>query len=473
MSGIPVVGSFGDIVKVLELANELRRVVGSATRATAELCEFQEDLDLFAHGLQAVQASLPPADSHGRAQALQLQQDVQHAISVCLALLTRMKRRIQEHKDGITGQFGKKAWKKYWARLAWGILGGRTEVFELRRRLMQQMTVLQLCLTAGNSIASEARQPEGVRHHAVIPPKVQVIVAPFMYCGHDRVHRGGFRFFTDGGRAVQPATVLSYEDFSRFLAGYWSVKQTRTARLLLSMLQPLQTDRIQLCASLSGETWLAYIVVPPGVLPIAAPVVLLSPVFFKLRTLGASKMARLTGSKPGALAGTSAECTRLLISSLDNIKRVGKAEATRVECLRVLHASRLFLGGEELIDIGPFARQVQRRDRAFKVVVQETLPRASPPVVRAPSFAQRVRENASKQSGCELQAPPQAGLRPRAQRSARRWVDSELAEFANMQLNVAQRNEGMFAAGGRPSDSARNASRGARVSDGFPFPTAP
>lgn len=90
--------------------------------------------------------------------------------------------------------------------------------------------------------------------------------------------------------------------------------------------------------------------------------------------------------------------------------------------------------------------------------------------MKAPSFAQRVRENASKSSGCELQSPPEAGLRPRTTRSARRWVDSELAEYASMQLNVAQRNEAMSAVGGRPSDPARNASRGTRVPDGFPFP---
>ncbi|EJD49666.1 hypothetical protein AURDEDRAFT_150479 [Auricularia subglabra TFB-10046 SS5] len=444
MSGIPVVGSLGDILKVLELANELRHVVGSAARASAELREFQEDLDLFARGLQAVQHSLScSAEAAGLGNSLTIQRDVEHAVSVCLNLLTRMQRRIQAHKDGITGQFGKKAWRKYWARLAWGILGGRTEVLDLRRRLMQQMAVLQLCLTARNSV----EQCNGYRN--TLSLTVQRNVSPLQV---PPTWDSGICFFADDGQAVQPAAIFPYDDFSRFLAGYWSIKELRTSRLIFSGPQYMQMERIDMCDSLLGSTWCAY-VIRPGVHPAAAPVVLLSPVFF-----------RSHGPPTLAEKGASMKCTRLLISSLESIMRA--VDATQDECLRILHASRLFLGGEQLIDIGSFARQVQQR--ASVVDLQLFLPHRVPPTAHAPGFARRIKDNATNPTAFELKAPPRSGLRPRPQRAVRRWVDDELAEFSNMQLGVAKRNQEISAVEGmRPSHSKPSSTE----PDGFVFPT--
>lgn len=142
------VGSFGDIVTILQLAWQLRAALNSASGASAEVAALVNDIDEFVRGLQQVNAVL-------QQDAARLQPDIvngiKHALGTCHDVLLTVERKISTFKSRMSTTKGPSVWKHYWAVAAWSILGGKEDVDALRARLSEQLARIHFYLSLGHS----------------------------------------------------------------------------------------------------------------------------------------------------------------------------------------------------------------------------------------------------------------------------------------------------------------------------------
>ncbi|TFY66271.1 hypothetical protein EVG20_g4817 [Dentipellis fragilis] len=149
-------GSFGDIITVVQLLNQVRRTLCDSTGSAAEYQALIADLDVFANVLSAVNdafqpgssesarpsrphrvnGTLPPSIMNARRQALRTSYD----------LLRDIQRRISGYqaslKTGGSGSMMADSWRK----IGWALFK-QSELKEIRRRVMDQVEVLNILMS--------------------------------------------------------------------------------------------------------------------------------------------------------------------------------------------------------------------------------------------------------------------------------------------------------------------------------------
>ncbi|KZV84390.1 hypothetical protein EXIGLDRAFT_290589 [Exidia glandulosa HHB12029] len=139
-------GSFGDITAILQLAWAIRQSLSETGGAVAQVQMLITDIDTFTRALQQIKSALEtrasvPGD---------LMNGIALALEQCFKLLLRVKQRIDAYNSRITGAVGVGVLRHYWAAVAWEILGGKNEVDALRKRLSEQVEVIQTLLAAAH-----------------------------------------------------------------------------------------------------------------------------------------------------------------------------------------------------------------------------------------------------------------------------------------------------------------------------------
>lgn len=140
------IGSFGDIVTMLQLAFSIRAALSDASGASADVRALVADIDSFVQALRQVQLTL---DARRAALTPDLVNGILHALSTCHNLLQHVQAQITSFQDSLSRNQGP-AWRKYWAMTAWSMLGGKQRVDDLKRRLAEQLTVIQTYLAVGH-----------------------------------------------------------------------------------------------------------------------------------------------------------------------------------------------------------------------------------------------------------------------------------------------------------------------------------
>lgn len=160
-------GSLGDITALLQLTWKLSTTLANLTGTSGELGELLEDVDAFARALKEVQAAID-----GR--RISLQSDVvtgiKHSLTVCYCILRGFQRKIETFQAKMTGRLGPGfgVLRKYWALVAWEILGGRTEVNALRTRLREHVSVMQTYLSLAQSSNQTAIAETAESHRTTV-----------------------------------------------------------------------------------------------------------------------------------------------------------------------------------------------------------------------------------------------------------------------------------------------------------------
>ncbi|EJD44303.1 hypothetical protein AURDEDRAFT_125315 [Auricularia subglabra TFB-10046 SS5] len=136
-------GSCGDIVAVLQLAWQLRVVLSDAAGGSAEIHALISDVEAFTRALQEIRPAverrctpLPPALENG----------IKHALITCHDILSAILDKVSAFRTRVASRVSMAAWHQYWALAAWSILGGHKEVDALRRRLSEQIAIIQTYL---------------------------------------------------------------------------------------------------------------------------------------------------------------------------------------------------------------------------------------------------------------------------------------------------------------------------------------
>ncbi|KZV86100.1 hypothetical protein EXIGLDRAFT_231120 [Exidia glandulosa HHB12029] len=196
-------GSFGDIATVLQLAWTIRNALNEATGANAEIRTLLADIDSFTCALQEVQRSLVSRSEDELPEALR--NGITHAVEVCRQTLVRIQAKIEafksKHRAG--------AWRKYAAVTSWTVLGGKVEVEGMKRRLAEQITVIETLLALSQSRDLGKIQATGNEAVHGINQVVDFL--------HDLPKRIGFgipfHFIDSDGTPRQPLAALSPEEF--------------------------------------------------------------------------------------------------------------------------------------------------------------------------------------------------------------------------------------------------------------------
>ncbi|EJD45915.1 hypothetical protein AURDEDRAFT_164976 [Auricularia subglabra TFB-10046 SS5] len=210
-------GSFGDIVSVLHLLWQLRAALNDATGASAELTTLTSDIDEFSRAMLEVKGVL-----ERRSAELQpgVVNGVAFALASCVQILQTAQRKIGAFRARIVGAVGAAAWRQYWSVAAWGILGGKTEVQNLRARLFEQLDVIRVYLAVSQCNdqavlhdAMELQRASVDRLFGVmqdIQARFDVGVPSFLFQGSHRR-----RYFV-----YQPCARTSAQRFDDFCAAY-------------------------------------------------------------------------------------------------------------------------------------------------------------------------------------------------------------------------------------------------------------
>ncbi|EJD40692.1 hypothetical protein AURDEDRAFT_170317 [Auricularia subglabra TFB-10046 SS5] len=139
-------GSLGDITALLQLAWQLSTTLANLTGSSGELSQLIGDVDSFSRALKEVKAAierrrtdLPPDVSAG----------IKQALTMCYCILRGFERKIENFQIKMAGPKGPGlgVLRKYWAIVAWEILGGRTEVDSLRTRLRAHVSMIHTYLS--------------------------------------------------------------------------------------------------------------------------------------------------------------------------------------------------------------------------------------------------------------------------------------------------------------------------------------
>ena len=134
------VGSFGDVMTLLQLLWSLRTAVSGSS---AEIRALMIDIDGFTLALQGVQSTIQQRQA---AISPELQSGISQAITTCSITVLRMKQHIDAFNRRTMRTIGRFAWGKYWAVSTWNILGGERKVAALKLRLTEQLGVIHTLL---------------------------------------------------------------------------------------------------------------------------------------------------------------------------------------------------------------------------------------------------------------------------------------------------------------------------------------
>ncbi|KZV86103.1 hypothetical protein EXIGLDRAFT_841005 [Exidia glandulosa HHB12029] len=196
------IGSFGDITTILQLAWAIRRVLIDCSRSATEINELIADIDSFTTALQQVRATLEvqyqvPVD---------IENGILYALGTCYTVLQKVEERLAVHRSANSPR----SWRKRWNVCVWELFGGKLEMEKSRRRLLEQLDVIQTYLAALQSRRLSQLQRASERDNRTVVDVFNLV--------SQLSHRVGFgvpfHFFDDDGIAVQPLAAISFEELS-------------------------------------------------------------------------------------------------------------------------------------------------------------------------------------------------------------------------------------------------------------------
>ncbi|KZV86106.1 hypothetical protein EXIGLDRAFT_752972 [Exidia glandulosa HHB12029] len=194
--------SLGDIVTLLSLALAIRRVLAEASESSAQIRNLVADIDSFTHSLYSVQEVLRDYE-HDSERPLpgDIKNGLGHAVSICQETLETLNSRINDYRERLSRPLGARVWQKYWTACAWEILGGKRETEAVKRRLMDQIQVIQTYLALLQAHAQSKRQRERQTMAAALVSELstRVPIGVPMY------------FLNREGLAFQPLAAVSFE----------------------------------------------------------------------------------------------------------------------------------------------------------------------------------------------------------------------------------------------------------------------
>lgn len=164
-------GSFGDIAAILQLAYTIRRALSETAGASAEIADLIEHIDSFTRALHQIKAALAALDGVQSGLA----NGVAHALDICFRALHRVQTIIDAFHSKMSTAVGAAVWRRYWAICAWEILGGSREVDTLKRRMSEQLQIVQTLLAVSQRCVVRAFRRSGlvnlspVGHFSVTP----------------------------------------------------------------------------------------------------------------------------------------------------------------------------------------------------------------------------------------------------------------------------------------------------------------
>ncbi|KZV95228.1 hypothetical protein EXIGLDRAFT_766359 [Exidia glandulosa HHB12029] len=202
MSVLFTFGSFGDIGSVLQIAWAVRGALSEAASASEDVQSLIADIDSFTMALQNVKAVVAQtSDIPGS-----VQNGLAHALGLCGNILECVRRKVEAVHNAVVRAHGTGVWRGYWAACAWSVLGGKAEVDTLRRRLVDQLVVLQTLLSVLQSSSALEIDRRSRNEH--------VDAFHLIRSGHDMPARMKYfvpqHFFDFLGRPILPMQKMSY-----------------------------------------------------------------------------------------------------------------------------------------------------------------------------------------------------------------------------------------------------------------------
>ncbi|KZV90956.1 hypothetical protein EXIGLDRAFT_106763 [Exidia glandulosa HHB12029] len=199
------IGSFGDIIAVLQLAWDIRKSLSEASEYSDEINALIGDIDSFTHVLQTTKERLTNATNVPPS----LHRGLSHALKNCRVVLERVQNKIRQHRRDNDGKYGARVYKALWAVCAWNVLGGKADVEALKRRLAEQLAVIDTLLSVLNSSALEAIDRRAQADGLVLT-RILACVESFPSLIKYDVTDVPFRFFNAEGEALQPFRNLAW-----------------------------------------------------------------------------------------------------------------------------------------------------------------------------------------------------------------------------------------------------------------------
>ncbi|EJD39715.1 hypothetical protein AURDEDRAFT_128084 [Auricularia subglabra TFB-10046 SS5] len=162
-------GSFGDIVAIIQLASQLRTALCDVSGAPAEVKLLGSDLSGFILVLDQARRALLDENAHFEPET---RVEVEAGLQRCEDTLRAIQSRVRSFASQFERRNGVKALRAYFAAVAWRFLGGRKEVEELRARLAEHVSFIQLCLSVSQSTGQRALHAAAAELHGATTQRV-------------------------------------------------------------------------------------------------------------------------------------------------------------------------------------------------------------------------------------------------------------------------------------------------------------
>ncbi|EJD39721.1 hypothetical protein AURDEDRAFT_128085 [Auricularia subglabra TFB-10046 SS5] len=153
-------GSLGDIIAIIDLANQLRTALCEAKGAPAEVKALGSDLEDFVSVLKQAKLALL---RHGSNFEPETQEGIKACLERCAATLSSIQHRVAVFATRLAARHGRQAVRAYLAALSWQFLGGRKEVEDLRARLSKHASLIHMWLSLSQCNGQRALHDTAVR----------------------------------------------------------------------------------------------------------------------------------------------------------------------------------------------------------------------------------------------------------------------------------------------------------------------
>ncbi|KZV88579.1 hypothetical protein EXIGLDRAFT_772549 [Exidia glandulosa HHB12029] len=167
------IGSFGDILAVLQLAWEIRKSLSDAAAASEEIQTLITDINSFRHALDSAHSTLKRAPHVPQS----VHNGVAHIMRVCTTLLRQVQAKVSVRQKELVKKHGARIWRGVWAACAWEILGGKADVEKMKRRLLEQTVALQTLLSVLQSDALGQIDKRAEEDHTTMQRMLELLQA--------------------------------------------------------------------------------------------------------------------------------------------------------------------------------------------------------------------------------------------------------------------------------------------------------
>ncbi|EJD39712.1 hypothetical protein AURDEDRAFT_171160 [Auricularia subglabra TFB-10046 SS5] len=137
-------GSLGDILAIIDLANQLRTALCESKGAPAEVKALGSDLEDFVSVLKQANLALLLHRSNFEPET---RKEIKACLERCAATLNSIQHRVAVFATRLAARHGRQAVRAYFAALSWRFLGGRKEVEDLRARLSKHASLIHMWLS--------------------------------------------------------------------------------------------------------------------------------------------------------------------------------------------------------------------------------------------------------------------------------------------------------------------------------------